>query len=536
MSPTELIANHPAAAPSPPGAPRPWWETRWFVAAMILLAFVPLLYPQVPPLVDLPGHIGRYRIELDLASSPDLQRYFSFDWRLIGNLGVDLLVVPLARLVGLELAVKLVAMSIPPLTVAGFLWVAREVHHRLPPTVAFALPFAFSAPYLYGFVNYTLSMALAFLAFGLWLRLGRLERLRLRAILFVPISFLIYICHTFGWGTLGLLAFSAEAVRQHDKGAGWWRSALLAAMQAAVMAGPILLMIGWRDSISQGMTADWFNWRHKALWLVTVLRDRWNALDAAMVALLVLVFWETIRRRELTFSRNLLFSALVLLAFFLVIPRIVFGSAFADMRLLPYCLATALLGIRFREETDLDAARKLAAVATAFFLLKVGATTASMAIAADNQSARLKALDHVPRGAAMVNIVGDGCGMPWPLPRNAHIGGLAIARRHAFSNDQWIVEGVNSLSVQFRGGGRFRADPSQMIRPNHCGNREHWAVDKALSAVPRATIDYVWTVDLPPHDPRTLAGYVPIWTGEGSTLYAAERLGRAQSGRRSTQP
>ena len=146
MSPTELIANHPAAAPSPPGAPRPWWETRWFVAAMILLAFVPLLYPQVPPLVDLPGHIGRYRIELDLASSPDLQRYFSFDWRLIGNLGVDLLVVPLARLVGLELAVKLVAMSIPPLTVAGFLWVAREVHHRLPPTVAFALPFAFSAP------------------------------------------------------------------------------------------------------------------------------------------------------------------------------------------------------------------------------------------------------------------------------------------------------------------------------------------------------------------------------------------------------
>ena len=49
------------------GMARPWWETRYAVAAAILLAFVPLLYPPVPPLVDLLGHMGRYRVELDLA-------------------------------------------------------------------------------------------------------------------------------------------------------------------------------------------------------------------------------------------------------------------------------------------------------------------------------------------------------------------------------------------------------------------------------------------------------------------------------------
>ena len=103
---------------------------------------------------------------------------------------------------------KLIVLPIPPMTVAGMLWVAREVHDRVPPTALFALPFAYSHfPFLFGFVNFALSMALAFLAFALWLRLGRLGKLKLRAILFVPISIVVFFAHTFGWGTLGLLCF-----------------------------------------------------------------------------------------------------------------------------------------------------------------------------------------------------------------------------------------------------------------------------------------------------------------------------------------
>ena len=151
------------------------------------------------------------------------QGYYGFHWAAIGNLGVDILVIPLSKLFGLELAVKLIVLAIPPLTVAGFLWVAREVHGRIPPTALFALPFAYSHPFMFGFVNFALSIAFAFLAFGLWLRLARLDRLRLRAILFVPISLIVFFAHTFGWGVLGLLCFSAEAVRQHDGGKGWLR-------------------------------------------------------------------------------------------------------------------------------------------------------------------------------------------------------------------------------------------------------------------------------------------------------------------------
>jgi hypothetical protein len=51
---------------------RPWWENRWLIAALIVASAVPLLYPPIPPLVDLFGHMGRYRVELDLSRSATL--------------------------------------------------------------------------------------------------------------------------------------------------------------------------------------------------------------------------------------------------------------------------------------------------------------------------------------------------------------------------------------------------------------------------------------------------------------------------------
>ena len=492
---------------------------------MILVAFVPLLYPPLPPLVDLLGHMGRYTVQLELASSPELQRFYAYDWHLIGNLGVDLLIIPLTKLLSLEQSVKLIALSIPPMTVAGFLWVAREVHNRLPPTAAFALPFAYGHPFLFGFANFTLSMALAFLAFGLWLRLGRLGRTRLRAALFVPISFILFFCHTFGWGTLGLLAFSAEAVRQHDKGISWWKAAMRAAAHAAVMAGPVLVMLAWRSTVQSGGTADWFNLGAKASWVMMALRDRWQWFDFACVVAALVVIVEARRRPQLTFSRNLAFSALVLLAGFMILPRIVFGSAYADMRLAPYMIATALLAIRFRAETVLPLARMLALLGVGFYLLRIAATTGSLVMAANQQEAKLEALDHVPRGARLVSLVGMDCAALWAMPRDTHLPAMAIVRRHAFSNDQWTIEGANLLSVRYREAGHFIADPSQIVRTPSCASNEVWSTGRALKAIPRDAFDYLWLVDVPPHDPQLLSGMRPIWRGEGSLLYAVEKPG-----------
>ena len=45
-------------------------------------------------------------------------------------------------------------------------------------------------------------------------------------------------------------------------------------------------------------------------------------------------------------------------------------------------------------------------------------------------------------------------------------------------------------------------------RPNAPAAR-CWTVDHALAAIPRDAFDYVWVIDLPPHDPRLLSGMTP---------------------------
>jgi hypothetical protein len=502
-------------------AARPWWERRWFLVAVVLATMVPLIYPQIPPLVDLPGHIGRYRVELDLHHSPSLQRYFGFHWAIMGNLGLDLLIVPLAPIIGLEPAVKLIILLIPPATAIGLLWVAREIHGRVPPTALFALPFIYGFPFLFGFANYTLSAALSFLALGLWLRLGRLERIRLRSGLFVPISLIVFLAHGYGWGLLGLMCFSTEAVRLHDRGRGWFRAVAAAALYSATMALPLLVTLAWpgeRHDIANG----WFDWGAKWIGAYSTLRDRWGPFDVSSVELACVIFLFAIISPKLTLSRGLALTGLLLGTAFLVLPRYVLDSAYSDARLLPYLFALALLSIRVREPADARLGQFLAVLGLAFFAARIGGTTASFAIAANDQQARLHAIDVVPRGARVVVLYGLPTAEPWALPRDSHLGGLVIDRREGFSNDQWITANLNMLELRYRDADGFALNPSQIVRPNGEHDAIYRTIDEALKLIPRDKFDYIWLIDVPPFDYRLLGGLTPVWSDPRTTLYRVQ--------------
>ncbi|WP_326524917.1 hypothetical protein [Sphingomonas sp.] len=504
-----------------------WWQTRMFVIAVAIVTAIPLLIPDIAPLVDLPGHMARYRVQLSHGSVPWLNDWYNFDWQLIGNLGLDLLIVPLEPIFGLELAVKLIVLTIPSLTAIGFLWIAREVHGRIPATALFALPLAYSYPFHFGFVNFALAMALALNAFALWLRLARTGHLRLRAVLFVPIGLILWLTHTFGWGVLGVLAFSAELIRQHDlrreeRGfvAGWVVPWFWAGIHCVPLAPPAALMLAWRTGGHvTGQTGDWFNWQAKVNWLTMVIRDRWMPFDIASVAVLYLILFKGVRDPNIQYSRNLGLSALFLLAVFILLPRIVFGSAYADMRLAPFMMAIAILSLRPRTGMSMRGTATLALAGLAFFLVRTAGTTISFWLYDRSYDRELKALEHLPKGARLVSFVGETCYNQWTMTRLQHIPGMAMVRRLAYTNDQWSMPGAQLLTVRYAAAKRYAHDPSQIVTSTQCPTEWWRPVSISLVRFPREAFDYVWLISPPNYDKRLEQGLIPVWRDGNSALF-----------------
>jgi len=499
-----------------------WWETRWFVFAAMLLAAVPLLWPAIPPLIDLPGHIGRYRVML--GDAPELNSYYAFQWRVVGNLGVDLLVAALGPWIGLEPAVKAVVILIPVLTTGALLWLSRELTGRVSPLALFALPLVYNYFFHFGFVNFTLAMALALAGWALWLRTGRLGQLRTRAALFVAIGLIVWIAHVMGWAMLCLFAFASECVRARRAGAQFPAMIVRAGINCLPLAPPLVALLLWRGGGGAGDTERFFDLAVKLKGLGSLLRDRWLVFDVASTALLLVLIYAGARGRIGRIVPEAAVAAGLAALAFLLLPFLLMGSAYADLRLLPYAMMVALAGLSPAAGSAPQALRRIALAGLAFFLLRTAATTASFALYDRDWTRELAALDHIPRGARVLVLAGDTCGQPWAHSRRVHLASLAIARRGAFTNAQWRMAGAPLLTVKVQGAGYFAHDPSQVSVPAPCAIDPNLMPQaRALAEFPRNIFTHVWLIRPHPAVSGARAGLKPLWQRGDSMLYAVDR-------------
>lgn len=501
---------------------RPWWETRWCVALALLLSAVPLLWPAIPPLTDLPGHMGRYRVMLG-TDAATLGGWYHFQWRPIGYLGVDLLVAALAPVFGLEPAVKAIVVAIPVIAGAGMLWLSREAHGRVQPGAYVALPFAYHLAFLYGFLNYALAMALALNAFALWLRLGRQRRVRPRAGLFVVLAALIWTAHLFGWLCLGVMIFAAELARERAvelEGVrrGWIVCGWRAALSCLPLAPPALMLLAWRPG-GASVGSDWLaSLALKPGWLVMALRDRWRLFDVGSTILVAFFLYRSARDRRFKHAPMLVAAALGLLILFVAMP---FGSAYADMRIAPYAIVLGLLSIRFDARVMRRRRAELAWAAFAFLLVRTLAGTASFAIESRDWTRHLAALDHIPRGARVAAFVGATCDQPWRMARAGHLPSMAIVRRGAFTNDQFDLGSTALLTVTVPGTAGFATDPSQIVMDTPCpASPEFRTLDTALARMPRDRFDLIWLIGPARIDPARLGDTRFVWSDGRDFLFA----------------
>ncbi|MEO7690260.1 MAG: hypothetical protein ABIS51_13335 [Sphingomonas sp.] len=491
-----------------------WWQTRWFVLIAMAAAALPLLWPAIPPLVDVPGHIGLYRIMAEAGQAPLADHYAVYP-ALIGNLGVEALVLALHPLLDVEPATHLIVALIPVLTVGAMLWLAREAHGRISPAAVFALPLAYALPFQLGFVNFALAAALAMAGLALWIRLARSWPPVARIALFMPIVGAIWLCHSFGWAMLGLFLLGAEWVIRRGRGDGMWRATLLAGLTCAPLAWPQLLAtLGGVHPA--GDTGDWFNLASKAQWIASLLRERWKAYDVACVMVLALLLWGAVRSKRLGFAPLLGVPALLGLIAFLFLPRLYAGGAYVDMRILPYAVALGLLAVR-AEPGDESLANRLALFGAAFFALRIATSIIALALFAQGQRSELAALPAMPVGAAVLSLVDEPSTASWDNPRLGHLPGIAIARRRIFTNEQWAIRGQQLIEPGHPAAAPLDRDPSQLVFPADAPYRQT-DFDRAIAHFDRGTFAYVWTIGFPPGRAHAV-DLVPIWSNGRSALY-----------------
>ena len=461
--------------------------------ALALLTCLPVLLAVYPQMGDYPSHLARYHVMLADGQNPGLARYYGFEWKWTGNLGVDLLIGPLARLIGLEPAGRLIAGLIPVLTGLSILTVEWTLRKRIGAGSLLAFAFIWSPSLLLGFLNFALSLALALFAFAGWVRLAQW---RWRWALFLPIGLLVWLCHVSGWGVLGLLVFGYE----WQKGWEWqrgkiWR-AFLAPWPLTMPILPMLFGAGTKGLFSYGAHVLVYK---LAIWL-KAMRDQSEQLDLLSAALVLVVLLIALGRKRI--DGRLGWAALLLLLGSLAVPRQIVGGDYADYRLISAGLLVACLAI------DWPLPRWVLYLAPVLFLSRLAVTTEGWLAGSRDTAELLAALDHVPQGARIASAVASDQSV-WAFNTFEHIGSYAVVRRDALVNSNFAVPRVHMLIM--RDGGRNFIDASQRIK-----FRPGEPIDLSQYQ-PARQADYLWYVG-PPEPSRLPPGAVVIWRSRDGLL------------------
>ncbi|KTR81652.1 hypothetical protein NS277_16400, partial [Novosphingobium barchaimii] len=229
-----------------------------------------------------------------------------------------------------------------------------------------ALPLIYALPFTWGFLNFSLAMALALLAFALWLRVGPGT---VRALLFVSIGLAVWLCHTFGWAFLGILC-TGETLARHWRAQSSLQSVVVNTIRDEwPLLAPLLPMLLWRSSATGSGIDGWFDIAQKVSWLLSTQRLNFHQFDILCALSLVLAAVAGFVLPQVSVDRRLGWGAAIALAAFLLLPGQVFGSVFADMRLAPYVLIVALLSLR--ENVSGTAQRVLMGIALAYLVLRL---------------------------------------------------------------------------------------------------------------------------------------------------------------------
>lgn len=484
------------------------------MAAMVLLALVPVALAPVPGFVDMPSHMARHHVLANIGNDPALERWFAVHWQWIANLGADLPSVLLTPLLGSERATVLIAALLAPLMVCGIFALSRAAHGRVSASAFLALPLAMHQAWMWGFLNYCMGAAQALLV-AAWIYRRPAESWKRAALLGVA-ALLVWTAHMASWVILLILAAGNELASLRS-----WRGVWPAVRRNWPLLTPLVPLLLWRShATGQGEGLHWVDFLNtKVVVFASVLRGTEKWLDLVLLgalglASLVALIWAGGRRLE----PRLLISGLLLTLATVAAPTTILNAWGTDLRTAPVALLVLVLSITPPARRERE--KLVIAVGVALFAIRVGAVTRDWVNHGRVLEARLKLLEAVPRGGKLGYLwTATDCGYPWRLVPDEKLGSYALVRRDAFVNTLFMVDNAQLMAIRDAGlaqrwnGGTQDVPP---ICPDYRIDQELLA--RKLEALRADGFDAIWVSGVPQAELTVPQGYIVSARKDDDTL------------------
>jgi hypothetical protein len=451
------------------------------VAAGLLV--LPLWIVKYPPLLDYPNHLARVFI-LTHINDPGYQfsQYYTVTFGPYPYLTMDVLLMALQKLfstvTGGRIILSLCVLAVP---LAAWFFV-RQANRENTSLACWGLLSGYNIFFLWGFVNWQLSMALVLLVAGLWIRhLARPTIVRWSVLLVVVT--LLYFTHLQGFGLAGLIVTAYAALT---------RKGFRSIARALVQGWALFLPGGTLHLITRITTRE-----TSAAWAMNFhpLSDKWDRLYFFMqgysptldtITLLVLIgcalaaWW---RNRE--FKWNHPWPAIITGVFLLywIFPGygVNWAGDDADVRLLPFIfmLLPAMVYTGRR-------GRWLALVACLLFCARTATVIRTYRAEQPELIGMARAFSLTPPNARVLPVIESRDDEPQFRPY-AHFWAYGVIERGWFSTYLLTIKNVTTVQVK-----------SNLLRPEGFWDL-NYEEDPVWERV-ADDYDYVWAFHVPQYN------------------------------------
>ena len=181
--------------------------------ALMGFASIPAMLVSYPPLTDYANHISRIYVLANIKEDVFFQEAFQENFQVIPNVGMDILLLLLAKFIPIATASKLMVWIVLFVVATGAMALHFSLFQRFEAAPLFIFAFLFNGVLGFGFINYLLGLGLGLWGLSAWIYLDRRKAYWPQLGVSIGVSLTLFFAHFYAFAIYGFVIVTYELYR-----------------------------------------------------------------------------------------------------------------------------------------------------------------------------------------------------------------------------------------------------------------------------------------------------------------------------------